>query len=428
MHHYALAALLPLAAGLCVWGAPPRLETAGIPVEEYAERRQKLRAQLADGLVVIAGATEPERGSLRSRFRQESNFLYLTGWQEPGAFLILSPEEEFFFLPARSENRERYTGRKVAPDDAGARAATGFANILAYDLWEQVFRELASKRRTVYVLEDDPLKEQLKGLADLEIRDLSLPLARLRMVKSAREIGLIRRSVAASVEAHRAAWRRVSPGLFEYQIAATIMNSYFEAGCERNAYPPIVASGPAAVILHYNENKRRMERGDLLLVDAGAECSYYAADITRTLPVSGRFTPRQRELYEIVLGAQKAAIAAAKPGMMLRGSGEKSLEQIATSYIGSRGGARDGEPLTKYFTHGLGHHVGLDVHDATDPSLELAPGMVVTIEPGLYIPEEGVGIRIEDMILITVNGAEVLSSALPKEAREIEDFLSKRKR
>jgi Xaa-Pro aminopeptidase len=428
MHHYAFAVLLPLATGLSAWSAPPRLEVAGIPVEEYAERRHRLRAALPDGLVVMAGATEPETGGLRSRFRQESNFLYLTGWQEPGAFLILSPEEEYLFLPARSERRERYTGPKVTPDAAGASGVTGFRNVLAYDIWEQIFLKLASRWNRVYLVEDDPLKEKLKGLANLEIHDLSLPLARLRMIKSSTELALIRRSVAASMEAHRAAWRRASPGLFEYQIAATIMNSYFEAGCEQNAFHPIVASGPAAVILHYNENRRRMEKGELLLMDAGAECSFYAADITRTIPVSGRFTARQRELYDVVLGAQRAAIAAAKPGMTLRGSGQNSLEQIARDYIASRGGARDGGPLIRYFTHGLGHHVGLDVHDPTDPSLELSPGMVVTIEPGLYIPDEGIGIRIEDMILITADGAEVLSSALPKEAREIENFLSKRKR
>jgi Xaa-Pro aminopeptidase len=173
-------------------------------------------------------------------------------------------------------------------------------------------------------------------------------------------------------------------------------------------------------VLHYNSNKRRIDSGELVLMDVGAECNWYASDITRTVPASGKFNARQRELYEIVLAAQQAAIAAAKPGMMLRGDSANSLERIAKEYINSHGKDLRGEPLGKYFTHGLGHHVGLDVHDATDPELTLAPGQIVTIEPGLYIPEENLGIRIEDIIVITTDGARVLSAALPKAPADIE--------
>ncbi len=209
-------------------------------------------------------------------------------------------------------------------------------------------------------------------------------------------------------------------GLYEYQVAATMGGAYFEQGCERHAYMPIVASGPMAISLHYSANKRRMDSGELLLMDVGAECADYAADITRTVPVNGRFTPRQREIYEIVLGAQKAAIAAAKPGMKLLGLGEDSLNGIARQYVDTHGQDRHGESLGKYYLHGLGHHVGLEVHDATDPDLTLQPGMVITIEPGIYIAEESIGVRIEDMILISPNGARVMSSALPREPGEIE--------
>jgi Xaa-Pro aminopeptidase len=427
MHHYAVVWLLVLAASLPLCAAPPRVESSAITLEEYAQRRETLRKQLSGGLVVLAGATESERGDLRSSFVQEPNFLYLTGWREPGAMLILTPERELFFLPARSAVRERYTGRKLAPGDPEISAATGFPEALAAESWRETFRELAASHRRSYTLDDERLKSEMKAIADISFHDLSLPLARLRMVKSPPEIALIQAATGASVEAHLAAWRRAAPGLFEYQIAATMTNVYFERGCERNAYPPIVASGPAAVILHYNENKRRMNRGELLLMDVGAECADYTADLTRTIPVNGRFTPRQKELYEIVLGAQKAAIAAARPGMKLRGSGENSLEQIAQDYINAHGNDRNGDPLGKYFIHGLGHHVGLQVHDATDPALELAPGMVVTIEPGLYIPEENTGIRIEDMVLITEAGARVLSNALPKEAGEIESHLRRKR-
>jgi Xaa-Pro aminopeptidase len=160
-------------------------------------------------------------------------------------------------------------------------------------------------------------------------------------------------------------------------------------------------------------------------MDVGAECSYYASDITRTVPVNGKFTARQRELYDIVLGAQKAAIAAAKPGATLGRTTPNSLYQVALEYLNTHGKDRKGGALGQYFTHGIGHHVGLDVHDANDPAVPLAPGMVVTIEPGLYIPEEGIGIRIEDVILITEDGAKVLSSALPREVREVERAIAR---
>jgi Xaa-Pro aminopeptidase len=163
-------------------------------------------------------------------------------------------------------------------------------------------------------------------------------------------------------------------------------------------------------------------------MDVGAECSAYAADITRTAPANGKFNARQKELYEIVLGAQNAAIAAAKPGMMLRGEAANSLERIVKNYLNEHGKDRNGGPLGKYLTHGLGHHVGLEVHDATDPALALEAGNVVTIEPGLYLPDEGIGIRIEDMILITPAGAEVMTRELPRDPGEIERLMRKRGR
>jgi Xaa-Pro aminopeptidase len=170
-----------------------------------------------------------------------------------------------------------------------------------------------------------------------------------------------------------------------------------------------------------------MDNGELLLMDVGSECSMYATDITRTVPVNGKFTPRQRELYEVVLGAWKAALAAVKPGVMLGGSRNPiGLHKIAADYINSHGKDLKGEPLGKYFIHGLGHHVGLDVHDANDPAVPLAANMIITLEPGIYIPEEGIGIRIEDMILVTENGAKVLSDALPREASDVEKFMAGR--
>ncbi len=201
-------------------------------------------------------------------------------------------------------------------------------------------------------------------------------------------------------------------------------NVYFQRGCERSAYAPIVGSGPNSVILHYMTNHRRVDSGELVLMDVGAECSDYATDVTRTVPASGKFTARQREIYEVVLGAQKAAIAAVKPGAVMRG-GKGSLQQIARDYIDSHGKDLHGDSLGKYFTHGLGHYVGLDVHDPGDSSWPLQSGMIITIEPGVYIPEENIGIRIEDTVLVTDSGAKLLSGALPREPGEIEKRLGK---
>jgi Xaa-Pro aminopeptidase len=258
-----------------------------------------------------------------------------------------------------------------------------------------------------------------------EFADVETVVARLRMTKSEAELTLIRRSIDATMAAHRAAWERMAPGLHEYQIAATMSAVYFDAGCARHAYGPIVGSGPNSVILHYDRNSRRFDAGELVLMDVGAECDRYAADITRTVPASERFSERQREIYRIVLGAQEAVIAAVKPGMSLGKSGSNSLYRVAVDYIDSHGTDQNGDSLSKYFTHGIGHHIGLDVHDAADPSVALAPGMVITVEPGVYIPEENIGIRIEDMVLVTEDGAEVLTSDLPKGIQEIEKAIRK---
>jgi Xaa-Pro aminopeptidase len=200
--------------------------------------------------------------------------------------------------------------------------------------------------------------------------------------------------------------------------------TYFEHGCDRSAYSPIVGSGPNSVVLHYMTNHRRIDSGEVVLMDVGAECSDYATDVTRTVPANGKFTARQREIYDIVLGAQKAAIAAVKPGAHMHGDGA-SLQQIAYEYINTHGKDSHGAPLGKYFTHGLSHFVGLDVHDPGDTNQPLKAGMVITIEPGIYLPEENIGVRIEDTILVTENGAKVLSAGLPREAAEIEKLVGK---
>jgi Xaa-Pro aminopeptidase len=244
------------------------------------------------------------------------------------------------------------------------------------------------------------------------------------MVKSPAEIELITKATDVTIAAHLAGWKKTHPGVWEYEIAAVMTNAYLERGCERNAYAPIVGSGPNSVILHYAANHRRLDSGETVVADVGAECSDYATDVTRTVPAGGKFTARQRELYEVVLGAQKAAIAAIRPGMRLRADGP-SLHQIAYDYINTHGHDLHGQPLGKYFVHGLGHYVGLDVHDPGDPNAPLKVGTVLTIEPGVYIPEENIGIRIEDIVVVTEDGCKVLSAALPREIGDIEKLVGK---
>jgi len=408
-----------MALGLALAPAPAQT----IPAAEYRERRAELRKSL-DGALVLMGAADPS--DLHDAFYQKPDFEYMTGWREPGAALLIGPKEEILFLPQRVSQRETYNGRTTGPDDPDAAQKTGFDKVLPRAELEAQFVRAMESAEAVYALAGDKQARDLARLAPLhERRDAADPIARLRLLKSAAEIALIRKATDATIAAHRAAWKRMHPGLFEYQIAATMLETYLELGCERSAYAPIVASGPNAVVLHYSANQRRIQSGELVLMDVGGEYAGYAADVTRTVPANGKFTPRQREIYDIVLAAQKAAIAAVKPGMTLLGDSSTSLRKIALDYIDTHGKDLHGASLGKYFVHGLGHFVGLEVHDPGSFDTRLEPGMVITIEPGIYLPEENLGIRIEDTLVVTANGAEVLSIALPKGPEEIEKLVGK---
>jgi Xaa-Pro aminopeptidase len=339
--------------------------------------------------------------------------------------MLLTKTDDILLLPVRNLRAENYTGRKLGPEDADAPQRTGFTRVLPRYALEGTFFRLLETSPRVYVMASEAHASKLKQMAPFhEFAGAELPIARLRMLKSPAEIELITKSSDATVAAHLAAWKGMKVGMYEYQIAATMTNVYFQHGCERSSYAPIVGSGPNSTVLHYSANNRRMDAGEIVVMDVGSECSGYATDVTRTVPVNGKFSARQREIYEIVLGAQKAAIAAIKPGMKMSGEGE-SLQKIAKDYINSHGKDLHGEPLGKYFIHGLGHHVGLDVHDPGEPGATLKAGMVITIEPGIYIPEENLGVRIEDTLLVTETGAKNLSGALPREPDEIEKLVGK---
>jgi Xaa-Pro aminopeptidase len=392
---------------------------------EYQARRAALINALPNATIVLFGRTEADAADLRSGFYQDPNFYYLTGWLSPGAALLLDGRREVLFLPPHNRAHEIWTGIHPAASDPEIAGTTGFSTVLPLASLEQEVRASLETFPQLFATGPDAADKLKKFLPGSEAGNPDRALARLRMKKTPEEIALLETAIDASIAAHRAAWKQAAPGIYEYQVAATMQAVYLGRGCERSAYAPIVASGPNSVFLHYSLNKRRMERGDVLLMDVGAECSGYAADITRTIPVGGRFSPRQREIYEIVLGAQKAALAAVKPGATLGRTSPNSVYKAAYHYINTHGEDLHGQPLGKYFTHGISHHIGLEVHDAAEPGMALEPGMVISVEPGIYIPEENIGIRIEDMVLVTHDGARLLTAALPREAREIERAVAK---
>ncbi|HVT93173.1 MAG TPA: Xaa-Pro peptidase family protein [Bryobacteraceae bacterium] len=411
----------PVVAALTLAVVAGMVLPAAIPPGEYQQRRANLREKLK-GTLVLFGKGEPADVDV-NRFRQETNFYYLTGWTEPNARLLITHDREILFLPHHDERREVYTGKRASAEDPGVNEKTGFQTVMPLEKFERQLRDALDSGPELYADETSQEVERLKPLFLLrKVRAAGPLIGELRRVKSAAEIEMLQHSADVSMEAQRAAWKKMKAGAYEYQAQAAFTETMMDQGCEGYAYPPIIGSGPNSTVLHYETNRRRMDRGEVVVIDAAAECQAYAADITRTIPVSGRFTARQREIYNIVLGAQKAAIAAIKPGAAFYGP--KSVSQIAIDYINSHGKDKHGEPLGKYYTHGLGHPVGLDVHDEGSLAPTLKEGMVLTVEPGIYIPEESIGVRIEDMVLVTKDGARIMTGALPKDPDDVERALA----
>ncbi len=414
----------------------------------FHERRARLVSETGDGVVVLFGYGESDVAASTTSFRQNEMFYYLTGWNEPDGVLLLVPratgsgaaaemDKEIFFVPAHDYRQEKWTGPKLGPDDSDAPARTGFPTVRKTALFQSELQEALKSFPKIYTeLTPQPesgedcfqheMVTKLKKLAPFAaFADVRPLVTRVRMVKSQGEISFIRKATEASIEAHLVAMKAVRPGVWEYEIGALLKYEFERRGCEWPAYPPIVGSGFFSTVLHYDQNEKQMQQGDVVVIDAAGAYSGYTSDITRTLPVSGRFTPRQREIYEVVFGAQNAALAAAKPGMFL-GRGANSLDKIARDYINSHGKDLQGKPLGQYFIHGLSHSVGLNVHDPADYNQPLQPGMVITVEPGVYIPEEKIGVRIEDVILITQDGSELLTRRLPRSVEEIERLMAPR--
>jgi len=432
-----------LCCGLWLTAVLPALDRQ--PRADYRARRVSLSKQLDGGIVVIFGGVEPEGPDSIYGFRQDNDFFYLTGWNEPGAALVIAPAvaatgniparpyAEILFLPQRSREKELWRGPKLGPDDARAPATTGFDQVAPPEQMHD--RLLKLEPAAVYsAMAQAPAETPSSVPLEWLKRSNSFPnyatfhavdetIHQMRRHKDRGEIERIRRATEASIAAHRAAMKAMRPGLYEYQIAALMQYRFQDAGCERPAYAPVVGSGFNSTILHYSDNSRRIEDGDVVLIDAAGEYAMYASDITRTLPANGHFSARQREIYNIVLGAQRAAIEAVVAGKStLRGWGPDSLYQVAYDYINSHGKDLHGEPLGQYFLHGLGHRVGLEVHDVGTGPVD--KGDVFTIEPGIYIPEEKLGVRLEDILMLDENGKLVnFTVNLPHTAEEVESAM-----
>jgi Xaa-Pro aminopeptidase len=432
--------------GFLLAAAKPGAAIDRQPNSDYRARREAL-AKKAAGVVVLFAATENDGPNDLYGFRQDDNFYYLSGLSEPGsALLVASAAEakgdaparaysEILFLPARNSTQEKWTGPKLGPENPEAPKITGFDRVEDMgQLPSEVARFLTGGRPSLYTAvatEDEPSASApalafLKRLnAYLRFQDVKPMLTSLRTNKDAGEVALIRKAVDASVAAHFAAFKAVKPNVNEREISALMQYEWGRRGCERVAYAPIVGSGYYSTVLHYSDDDNVMKSGDVVVIDAAGEYSMYAADITRTMPVNGHFTARQLEIYDIVLGAQQAAMAAFKSGKSnIKRDDPDSLYKVAYDYINTHGKDLHGQPLGQYFIHGLSHYIGLNVHDANDYSVPLGPGMTFTIEPGIYIPEENLGVRIEDDYYVDPTGKLInLSEALPSRAEDVEKLM-----
>jgi Xaa-Pro aminopeptidase len=405
---------------------------------DYHARRVALAKLMENGALVLFAPTEAEGPNDLYGFRQEDNFYYLTGWSEPGAAVLINanPYREVLFLPEHNATQEKWTGPKLGPEDPEAPRLTGFDSVEGLDKMHGSLLKILPQPRAIVYSELGGSGQATPSTGPLEwlrrgnsfpnyvaFKDATPLFARLRMVKDAGELELITHAVQASEAAHQAALKAIHPGITEREVSALMQYEFGKRGCERPAYAPIVGAGFYSTVLHYSEDSGTMKDGDVVVMDVAGEYSMYASDITRTAPVNGKFTPRQREIYNIVLGAQEAAMQAFQAGKskLATGTDPDSLYKVALDYMNAHGKDLHGQPLGKYFIHGLGHHVGLNVHDASDASAPLVANMIFTIEPGIYIPEEKIGVRIEDMFYVDAQGKLVmLTHDLPRTADEVE--------
>ncbi|WP_413289654.1 aminopeptidase P family protein [Bdellovibrio sp. HCB337] len=431
-------------------------------VRIFAERRQRIAQELQGSALIVAAHPEHVRNhDVHYPYRQDSNMYYLTGFEEPESILILRPglkPESVMFVRRRDPERETWDGFRYGPEgvekefkidkaypiDEFMTHAPGLLKEVD-QVYYRMFKNSEADAKVQECLEKVKSMQGRTGYGLLPVHDADTLLGEYRLVKSEIELTNLREACEISAQAHLAAMRFTRPGVTERQVQGVLAHNFFMKGAAREGYNYIVASGNAATTLHYNFNDQVCKDGDLLLIDAGAEYNYYTGDITRTYPVNGKFTDEQARVYQGVLDVQKAIIDYVKPGIVF-----KDLHDMGTSLLtdlmlelGLLSGRKD-DLITalqqkRYYPHGIGHWLGMDVHDAglyyrKGVPREVGANMCFTIEPGLYIPADdtsapqkyrGIGIRIEDNIRVTSHGAENMTSSVPKEIADIEKVVGK---
>lgn len=433
-----------------------------IKKEIFQRRRTLLAARMQNGVAILSTAPEKTRNrDAHYPYRFDSYFYYLTGFREPGAVLVViagAQPASILFCRDKDPEREVWDGFRHGP--GAARVAFGFEEAHPIESLDKLLPDLLSNQPTVHchLGADSAWDARIVGwlnevrsrgrsgvTAPHDIQDVHVLLDEMRLVKDADEITVMRRAAKISAEAHLRAMRATRPGRAEFEIEAELLHEFRIRGAQSPAYTSIVAGGANACVLHYVQNDQVLADGDLLLVDAGCELDGYASDITRTFPVNGKFGGAQKDVYQLVLAAQSAAIAAVGPGSAWHEPHEAAVRVLARGFIdlgllsGSLDQILETEAYKKYYMHRTGHWLGLDVHDAGDYKRDgqwrtLQAGMVLTVEPGCYIraaegvPEmfAGIGVRVEDDVLVTDSGNEVLSSAAPKSVADIEDCMRSR--
>jgi len=427
-------------------------------IERCSARRQALLKQLGDGIAVIPTAPEQVRNRDSTYpYRFDSYFWYLSGFPEPEAVIVLvggAEPRSILFCREKNEEREVWEGFRYGP--LAARDTFGFDETFAFGefearlpdllanrdaLWHAIGHDAAWDAKIIGALNTVRAQVRAGKRAPSEMRDLRAPLDRMRLLKDADERAIMRRAADVASFGHARAMHASQPGLAEYALEAELSYAFRQRGADGHAYSPIVAGGANACVLHYVDNSQRLDEDALVLIDAGCEVEGYASDITRTFPVRGKFSAVQRDVYEIVLAAQQAAIAAVKPGVPFIAYHEAALRVLVQGMVdlkllaGSVDNLITSEAYKPFYMHRTGHWLGLDVHDAGeyksgDDWVALQDGMVLTVEPGLYIrpgdgvPEHlhGIGIRIEDDVFVTAEGGEVYTTA-PKTVAEIENAM-----
>ena len=405
----------------------------GRPVDTAAValRRRALAARIGRGVALIPAAHERdvERDYVQDNdFRQTNTFFYLTELETQDAWLLIVAGGEaattVLFLPPRTPSQERWTGLRLGPDTTAARLS-GIGRVLPTDSLDRMLAALFRASGPIYAPLDVTTRDEprLKELvfSGRDVRNLRPLVDSMRLVKDGDEIARMRKAIDISAAGHIAAMQAARPGVWEYELEAALEAAFRRNGADRLGYPSIVGSGPNSTTLHYDVNRRQTRDGDLVVVDAGAEWGQYTADVTRTFPVNGKFTPRQKAIYDLVLATQQTAFDSTRPGATVA-----QLNRIAREYLRAHSGTLCGaQSCDGYFIHGLGHWLGMDVHDVGDYGTPLKPGMVLTLEPGIYLPAESLGVRIEDDVLVTATGAEWLSAKAPKTTVEIERLMSR---